>query len=156
MAESVAGMAAASQQVNSSSRELTRLTGLLADQIGQFELGQPPFDIAAVKTAHLAWRARLESILLGHIRLDPSEVADHHQCQFGKWYDIDGRRSFAGQPIFDEIGRHHEQVHALARRIAALVSQGKSGEATALMEQFETVRVSLFNALNKLYLEKTV
>ena len=155
VAESVAGMAAASQQVNSSSRELTRLTGLLADQIGQFELGRPPFDIAAVKTAHLAWRARLESILLGHVRLDPSEVADHHQCQFGQWYDADGRRSFAGQPIFDEIGRHHEQVHGLARRIAALVGQGKNGEASALMEQFEAVRVKLFDALNRLYLEKT-
>jgi methyl-accepting chemotaxis protein len=155
VAESVAGMAAASQQVNSSSRELSRLTGILADQIGQFELGKPPFDIAAVKTAHLAWRARLESILLGHIRLDPSEVADHHQCQFGQWYDGEGRRSFAGQPLFDEIGRHHEQVHALARRIADLVSRGQSGEASALMEQFENVRVQLFDALNRLYLEKT-
>jgi methyl-accepting chemotaxis protein len=156
VAKSVAGMAAASQQVNSSARELTRLTTLHAGQIEQFALGSPPFDIAAVKTAHLAWRARLESILLGHLRLDPSEVADHHQCQFGKWYDSEGRRAFAGQSLFEEIGSHHEEVHALARRVTELAAKGQSAAASALMTEFETVRVRLFDALNRLYLEKTV
>jgi methyl-accepting chemotaxis protein len=155
VAETIAGMAAASQQVNSSARELTRLTSLIADQIDQFHLGKPPFDIAAVKTAHLAWRARLESILLGHVRLDPTEVADHHQCQFGQWFDSDGRRTFARHPIFEEVGRWHEQVHALARQVAGLAGQGKTGEASTVMADFETVRVKLFDALNRLYLEKT-
>ncbi|MHC1789412.1 methyl-accepting chemotaxis protein [Solidesulfovibrio sp.] len=155
VAETIAGMAAASQQVNSSARELSRLTGLLSDQIDQFSLGTPPFDIAAVKTAHLAWRARLESILLGHIRLDPAEIADHHQCQFGQWFDSQGRQTFEGHPVFEEIGRWHEQVHALARRVAELAGKGRQDEASAVMADFETVRVKLFDALNRLYLEKT-
>ncbi|OLN25367.1 hypothetical protein DVDV_3419 [Desulfovibrio sp. DV] len=155
VAATIADMAAASQQVNSSARELTRLTGLLTTEINQFSLGTPPFDIAAVKTAHLAWRARLESILLGHLRLDPSEVAGHHQCQFGQWYDGDGRRAFAGHPIYAEVGRFHEQVHALARRVVQFAEQGKDREAATELEDFEAVRVKLFDALNRLYLEKT-
>ena len=156
VAENIAGMATASQQVNSSARELTYLTTFLSSQIEQFQLGTPPFDIAAIKTAHLAWRARLESILLGHIRLEPSEVANHHQCQFGKWYDGDGSRHFSGHPVFEEIGRWHEQVHTLARRVVDLSRQGKDAAANTLMAEFEDVRVKLFEALNRLYLEKTV
>ncbi|MFP5259050.1 MAG: methyl-accepting chemotaxis protein [Acidobacteriota bacterium] len=155
VAETIAGMAAASQQVNSSAQELTYLTGLLSEHIEQFRLGTPPFDIAAVKTAHLAWRARLESILLGHLKLDPSEVADHHHCQFGQWYDGEGSRCFTDHPVFQEIGRWNEQVHALARHVVDLARQGKDAAAATAMGEFEAVRIKLFDALNRLYLEKT-
>ncbi|MHC1711128.1 MAG: methyl-accepting chemotaxis protein [Solidesulfovibrio sp.] len=155
VAAHIGEMAAASQHVNSSARELSRLTKELSGQIDAFRIGSPPFDIAAVKTAHLAWRARLESVLLGHTRLVASEVADHHQCVFGKWFDGEGSGNFGSHPIFREIGKEHEQVHALARKIAELAAQGKTREADAGMRQFEETRLRLFDALNRLYLEMT-
>ncbi|EFL51420.1 methyl-accepting chemotaxis sensory transducer [Solidesulfovibrio fructosivorans JJ]] len=155
VAQSVADMAAGVLQVNSAARELTRLTGHLAREIEGFRLGDAPFDIAAIKTAHLAWRARLEAVLLGHARLEASEVADHHQCQFGRWYDDEGQSKFGDAATFQEIGQHHERVHALAKTIAGLAGQGKNEEAAARMDAFEDARVKLFDALNRLYLEMT-
>jgi len=155
VASNVGSMAASVQQVNSAARELSALTGLLSEQINDFRFGSPPFDIAAIKTAHLAWRARLESVLLGHIRLNVSEVADHHQCVFGKWYDGEGQKKFGSHPIFREIGKHHERVHALARVITEQASQGRARDTDANMREFEEVRMRLFDALNRLYLEMT-
>ncbi|WP_029458848.1 methyl-accepting chemotaxis protein [Solidesulfovibrio alcoholivorans] len=148
-------MAGGTQQVNSGSRELSQLTEYLSQQMGAFRLGKPPFDVAAVKTAHLAWRARLESAILGHARLDVSQVSDHHQCQFGKWYDGEGLGAYGGNAKFKEIGVHHERVHTLARAIAELAAQGKIRAAEDLMRQFEETRVKLFETLNDLYLGMT-
>jgi len=148
-------MAGGTQQVNSGSRELHRLTAYLSQQMEAFRLGKPPFDVATIKTAHLAWRARLESAIMGHARLDVSQVSDHHQCQFGKWYDGEGLGAYGDKAKFKEIGVHHERVHALARAIAQLADQGKIADAKELMRQFEDARVKLFEALNGLYLEMT-
>ena len=155
VATHIGDMAAAALQVNSATRELTLLAEQLTEQNKDFHCGTPPFDIAAIKTAHLAWRARLESVIQGHERLDATGVANHHQCVFGKWYDGEGSSSLGRNVIFQEIGRHHERVHALARDIVALANQGRIKETERLMGEFEETRLRLFDALNRLYLENT-
>jgi methyl-accepting chemotaxis protein len=154
-AATIGEMAAAALQVNSATRELAHLAGEMTAQIGDLRLGQPPFDIAAVKTAHLAWRARLESVIQGHEQLETAKVADHHQCVFGHWYDTQGQSDLGRLPAFREIGRHHERVHALAREIVGLANQGRVADAKRLMDDFEATRDRLFETLNRVYLENT-
>lgn len=148
----VADMATSIIQVNSSARELTNLTKRMNKSVQEFNLGDEPFNIGAIKTAHLAWRSRLEAVLQGHMQLKSAEMIDHHQCAFGKWYDNEGQQNLGKNPIFQEIGNFHEQVHALAIRIAALVEKNKKSEAQALMPEFEEVRQKLFDKLDSLYL----
>ncbi|MTJ92322.1 MAG: chemotaxis protein [Desulfovibrio sp.] len=148
----IAEMATSTIQVNSSARELTSLTKGMNKSICEFNLGDEPFDVGAIKTAHLAWRSRLEAVLQGHMFLKSAEMIDHHQCAFGKWYDGEGQRNWGNNPIFQEIGKLHEQVHALAIRIAALVEQGNKREAQDIMPEFEEVRQTLFDELDNLYL----
>ncbi|MTJ93791.1 MAG: chemotaxis protein [Desulfovibrio sp.] len=148
----IAEMATSTIQVNSSARELTSLTKGMNKSICEFNLGDEPFDVGAIKTAHLAWRSRLEAVLQGHMFLKSAEMIDHHQCAFGKWYDGEGQRNWGNNPIFQEIGKLHEQVHALAIRIAALVEQGNKREAQDIMPEFEEVRQKLFDELDHLYL----
>jgi methyl-accepting chemotaxis protein len=155
MAVSIGEMAAATLQINSATRELVHLADKLRARAQEVRVGAAPFDIAAIKTAHLAWRARLESVMQGHERLDASGVANHHQCDFGKWFDAQGGSALERHPAFQEIGRHHEKVHALARDIVALANQDRAREADRLMEAFEEARLRLFDTLNRLYRENT-
>jgi methyl-accepting chemotaxis protein len=155
IADTIGEMAAAALQVHSATRELVQLSDELRARSQEIRVGEAPFDIGAVKTAHLAWRARLESVLQGHERLDASGVANHHQCEFGKWFDGQGRSDLGQHPDFQEIGRQHERVHALARDIVALANQNRVTEADRLMREFEETRRHLFEALNRLYREKT-
>ncbi len=58
---------------------------------------------------------------------------------------------------FKEMGKHHEQVHTLVRRIVALPKEsGSKAEMERLLREFEEVRKLMFAALDRLYRESFV
>lgn len=145
-------MTTSSSQVNVSARDLQKLAGRLTKITGQFKIAASSFDIGAVKSAHLQWRSRLESLLHGRQALKPEEVASHHECAFGKWYDSPSGQAFKEIPAFSLVGQHHEKVHTYARQIVDLYHRGEKQKATELMNAFEEEREKLFLALDDLYL----
>ncbi len=149
---SAGDMAANSSQVHISAVDLQKLAGRLNDIIVQFKISEPRFDIGKVKSAHLSWRSRLEGLLHGKQSLALSEVADHHECEFGKWYDGPEGQALNDVPVFSTVGEHHANVHAYARKIVDLYHRGEKREASELMVSFEKERTKLFEALDALYL----
>ncbi len=155
VAHNLRGIAAAALQVRGGATEMAGLAKDRATLLARFDTGAAPFDIGAVKAMHLAWRARLEAVILGHVRLSASEVDNHHQCAFGQWYDGEGQTAMGQHPIFREVGRRHARVHDLAREIVALVGNGRVERISEVMAEFERERVKLFAALDDLYREMT-
>ena len=145
-------MATSSSQVYVSAQDLKKLAARLAQTAAQFKIPPARFDIGAVKGAHLKWRSRLEALLHGREALKLEEVANHHQCAFGKWYDGPEGQRLKVVPAFNVIGRHHEKVHSYAHQIVDLYHQGEADKAAALMVSFEEERTKLFAALDELYL----
>jgi methyl-accepting chemotaxis protein len=146
-------IASASLQVKASAREVAELAKELDKGLKAFDLGKSTMDVGKIKTLHLAWVARLESLIHGYSTLKPEQVANHHQCDFGKWYDTAGVAELGHLESFKEVGTYHEQVHTLARRIVALAEGNKTDEMKRLMSEFETIRRNMFDALNVLYRE---
>jgi methyl-accepting chemotaxis protein len=145
-------MATSSSQVNISAHDLKKLATRMSQIVGRFKISEARFDIGAVKGAHLQWRSKLEGLLHGRQALKPEEVADHHQCAFGKWYDGPDGMELKGIAVFAAVGQHHEKVHIHARRIVDLYHQDEQQKAAALMDEFEKSREKLFEALDELYL----
>ncbi|MBF0125424.1 MAG: CZB domain-containing protein, partial [Magnetococcales bacterium] len=116
------------------------------------DIGQEPFDIAAVKSAHLKWLGRMENVIRGRLAMQPDEVVDAHHCAFGLWYDSDGQQQFGDLPLFGQLGHVHGMVHDIARETIRLVSVGEMQQATAMMDQFAEVKDRLFDLLDQLYL----
>jgi methyl-accepting chemotaxis protein len=145
-------MATSSSQVNISARDLQKLSGRLTKITDQFKITAALFDIGAVKSAHLQWRSRLEGLLHGKQSLKPEEVASHHECAFGKWYDGPSGQALKAIPVFFVVGQHHEKVHSHARKIVDLYHSGEEQKATELMRTFEEEREKLFLSLDDLYL----
>jgi methyl-accepting chemotaxis protein len=145
-------IATSSSQVNVSAQDLQKLAGRLTKITGQFKITAASFDIGTVKSAHLQWRLRLEGLLHGRQALRPEEVASHHECAFGKWYDGPGGQALKKFPAFSVVGQHHEKVHTHARQIVDLYHRGEKQKATGLMTAFEEEREKLFLALDDLYL----
>ncbi len=145
-------MATSSSQVNISAHDLQKLATRMTRIVGGFKISEASFDIGAVKGAHLQWRSKLEGLLHGRQALKPEEVADHHQCAFGKWYDGPDGQKLKEIAAFKTVGQYHEEVHALARRIVDLYHQGEQPKAAGLMDEFEKCREKLFVALDDLYL----
>ncbi len=145
-------MATSSSQVNISAHDLQNLAARLSKFVGRFKIGEARFDIGATKGAHLQWRSKLEGLLHGRQALKPEEVADHHQCAFGKWYDGPDGQGLKGIAAFETVGQHHEKVHSYARRIVDFYHQEEKQKAAVLMDDFEQSREKLFEALDELYL----
>ncbi|MEO5341567.1 MAG: bacteriohemerythrin [Magnetococcus sp. MYC-9] len=118
----------------------------------RFAMEQAPFDVSAVKGAHLQWLGTLEQVVSGRTAMQPEEVASGHDCSFGRWYDKEGLQIYGGMPLFKEIGDLHLRVHEQAREVVQLTCEGRSDEAFARMEQFNDQRQRLFNMLDQLYL----
>ncbi len=146
-------IAKGSAEIEFSVTELSKLSGRLKEVTGTFKILPPKFDIAAVKNAHMQWRTKLEGMLQGSHTLEPEEVCDHHQCEFGQWYLSDGGQALKKIPSFAAVGRHHEKVHSHARNIAEAYGRGEKDKAASLMAEFEKERDELFSSLDELYLE---
>ncbi|MBF0123780.1 MAG: CZB domain-containing protein [Magnetococcales bacterium] len=116
-------------------------------------VGDPPFDVRAIKQAHMKWLGRLEHVVRGRARLRPEEVASGHECAFGKWYDSAGSEIFGQLPLFQEMGIAHMAVHEKARAIVVLVANGETEAAVAAMDQFDLLRRELFTYLDALYVD---
>ena len=101
---SVVEMATSSSQVNISAHDLQKLSGRLMKITDQFKITAASFDIGAVKSAHLQWRSKLEGLLHGWQALKPEEVASHHECAFGKWYDSSTGQALNAIPVFSVVG----------------------------------------------------
>lgn len=151
----VIGADMAHAQVNTKRLEavmanLTTGAHAMDKKIEAFDTGEPPFDIKAIKTAHLQWLTKLSSVLTGDQTLRPEEVSSSKDCAFGKWLYSEGKR-FAQNPHYKTVETHHNNVHKLAHDIVALQTQGKPLEALEKMTLFEDTKDALFIALDDLY-----
>lgn len=130
--------------------ELRRMSGSLKQIVNQIKIGDAKFDIASVKSAHLAWRKKLDDVIVGRMSLKAEEVVGSHDCGFGKWYDGEGKK-YQDTKVYKTIGQNHDRVHKLAREIVQMINEGNRKEASNRLEEFEEVRIALFEGLNDLY-----
>jgi methyl-accepting chemotaxis protein len=124
---------------------------LLETIMSGFKINEARFDISKIKTAHMGWVKRLQSVLSGELYLKPEEVTAHTECDFGKWYFSPAGRSMGTLPAYVEVGLYHEQVHTHAREIVRLYGNKQYVEARNKMSEFEVARNKLFSRLNDLY-----
>jgi methyl-accepting chemotaxis protein len=138
-------------EVSFNVKELSQLANKLHEVVTHFHLSPSKFDIASVKKDHTAWLDRLTAAVNGELKLSVNDVIDHKNCELGRWYDSAEGQALAGLPGFAEAGRHHEEVHRLAREVVALVNRGERAKANGLMKDFNDARTGLFGQLDTLY-----
>lgn len=161
----VAEVSASIQQVNAAvrknaasivsnvafARELAQLASELREGFQRFDLGYRKFDIGMIKAAHIAWRLHLEAMLQQGRAVALAEIPNHTQCDFGKWLSTPEAQELKGLPGYADMLEHHEEVHALAYRIAEHYHDGKQKEAARAMEDFKNTSQALFAALDRIY-----
>ncbi|MGA2256453.1 MAG: methyl-accepting chemotaxis protein [Thermoguttaceae bacterium] len=119
--------------------------------VGQFKVSSTKrFDADPIKTAHALWSTKLTDMLAGRIHLDPSDVAKHTECKFGKWYHSPDSRPFTGLGVFHTIGEEHAKFHELAKRIVELHKNGRQQEAAQKLGEVRALSQNLFRLLDDL------
>lgn len=145
-------MTISSLQINISTQELQKLAKRMTGIMEQFKLPAERFDIGTAKGAHLKWRLRLEGLLHGKKLLNPEQITNHHECDFGRWYYGPESQKLKEFTAFSKVGQHHEKMHVFGCQIVEMVQNGENERASSFMVELDKERGKLLEALNELYL----
>jgi len=143
-------VAASSVDIRELSTEMNQNATDLEGVVSGFVIEDARFDIGTIKAAHFNWKMKLTSVLNGYQHMVSSEVPNHHQCDFGKWYD-NAPKDLAEQPIFKIMGEHHENVHKKVAEAIDAHNQNNKRDAEKKVNEFEEARIALFKHLDQLY-----
>ncbi len=120
--------------------------------VQDFKLEEAKFEILTIKQQHLAWFRKIVEGISNPESLRTTQVNKATECYFGKWFYGDGKK-FAKLSIYNELEQKHNEVHAVATEIVGHVKQGNTTAAVASMDRFNKAWQSLFEKLDKLYME---
>lgn len=106
--------------------------------------------IKLAKSDHVGWKKRLVRMLVGRETLNAGQLADHHTCRLGKWYDACHDPMYRNHPAFQALLAPHEQVHACGKRAVALFNDGNLAGALAEIKKVEAASVDVLHGLAEL------
>jgi len=81
--------------------------------------------IQAAKSDHMIWMRKLAQMLAGRARLHENELADHHACRLGRWYDAQTDEQLTRHPAWKALRAPHERVHACGIEAARRYNAGE-------------------------------
>jgi hypothetical protein len=79
-----------------------------------------------------------------------SELPDHRQSSFGRWYEDVGREPFGQIPAFQEIANPHTTLYLTARAIRTAVQSGDRDEALRQGADLSRIEQELLGKLDEL------
>lgn len=116
------------------------------------ELNIPGKIIKLAQSDHVIWKKRLVNMIAGKEGLLSNELADHHSCRLGKWYDKVSSPELLKHPAFITLKTPHELVHYHGKKAVDLYNAGNLGAALKEIKEVEKESskvLSLLRALEK-------
>ncbi len=102
------------------------------------------------KSDHFTWKKRLAEMFVGLNNLRTEELADHHQCRLGKWYDRVDDEGLNANPDFKALVEPHSRVHRFGKEAARLHAQGDEEEAEKQFAEMEKASVDVVELIDRL------
>lgn len=114
------------------------------------ELNIPGKIIKLAQSDHVIWKKRLVNMIAGKEGLQSSELADHHSCRLGKWYDRVNIPELKSHPAFGQLLHPHKLVHHHGKLAVDLYNAGKLGLALKEIEAVEQFSKQVLSLLKRL------
>lgn len=149
---SVAKSAAAAAEHANTVIESVRKSDSIAKELLDFHESRdvPNYVLHRAKSDHCIWKKRLNELLVGLNSLRPDELADHHHCRLGKWYDKVEDPQIRLHPAFPKLVGPHEAVHRHGRQAAQLHLAGDRNAAIAEIAAMEAASAEVLDLLDQL------
>lgn len=102
------------------------------------------------KSDHFIWKKKLAEMFVGLNNLKPEELADHHQCRLGKWYDQVDDAWFTSNAEFQALIEPHAQVHENGLEAARCHAAGDQEAAEHLFAEVEAASKNVVKLLDSI------
>ncbi|MGD0282794.1 MAG: methyl-accepting chemotaxis protein [Dissulfurispiraceae bacterium] len=131
--------------------KLTEVTdGFRAITAGVKTMGGAIVMLELAKSDHKGFVGKIGSCLRGEVSLDPSNLADHHTCRFGKWYYKEGHELCGHAPDFKSVEPPHEKIHQLAKSAVEAHRAGDRARAEQLYQEMEPVSRRIIDMIDSI------
>jgi len=148
------GLAKMTDNVQECNRNLFGLINKADSIRGQVSSLQLPFaarDILELaKTDHLLWKARVDYMLKGLVRLDESKVKDHHICRLGKWYFGAGQAAYGHLQAFQQLDSLHARFHHRCADAIRLYQSGDTAGAQQVAVEINSLSAQVLQLLDEI------
>lgn len=155
VAEGISTIASnASDSVNNTD-EVVDAIDRIQDKINQHilhiaEKELPNKVIKLAQSDHIIWKKRLASMIAGKEGLNSKELADHHSCRLGKWYDAVSDSELKSHPAFHRLNEPHKIVHRHGKLAVDYYNMGNVEQALAEIEKVEAASADVLKYLQQL------
>ncbi len=130
---------------------MTTVEHLITGQINSLaKLNVPGKIVKLAQSDHVLWKKRLANMVIGKEGLNESELADHHSCRLGKWYDGVDNPDYLNNSDFTALVQPHEKVHAHGITAVKLFNDGKMEAALQEIEKVEEYSKDVLQLLSQL------
>lgn len=106
--------------------------------------------VKLAQSDHVIWKKRLASMVAGKEGLNSAELADHHSCRLGKWYDQVVDNNMRSNSSFRQLVEPHRLVHSHGKRAVDFYNAGEIDRALKEIEQVESASVEVLRLLKAL------
>ncbi len=101
------------------------------------------------KLEHLIYKMKaLEAVLKG----DDVRLQDENSCNFGKWYQTDGKKLYGRTPSYSAIAKYHKEFHENVKNIISCMSDPDCSDEKVFgyFEKVEEMSDKLFPLIDNL------
>lgn len=133
--------------VNSMDKVETLISGQIAS-LAEFDV--PHKVVKLAQSDHVLWKKRLANMVAGREGLQESELADHHSCRLGKWYDKVDAPEYLDNPAFKDLLEPHELVHKHGIEAVRLFNNKQTHKAMDEIQKVEETSKEVLRLLAEL------
>lgn len=124
---------------------------LISGQIASLAEYEIPHKVVKLaQSDHVLWKKRLANMVAGREGLNAADLADHHSCRLGKWYDKVKDTAYINNPVFKELQKPHELVHKHGIQAVEYFNNNQPREAIAEIEKVEEASKDVLRLLAEL------
>ena len=106
--------------------------------------------INVAKSDHMLWRKKLGDMMVGRLKLDPSNMGDHTTCRLGKWYTSVQDENIRNHPAYRALEAPHAAVHKHAIGAARFYNNGDLEGAAHEIDQVAGASTDVVKCLDEL------
>ncbi len=104
--------------------------------------------VEVAKNDHVSFKRRIVETLAGRRDLKADQLADHHTCRLGKWYDAQKDPALVNLPAFKNLLDPHQRVHAHGKEALRRFDAGDMNGAVAEMGRLNTASHEVLDLLD--------
>ena len=136
------------ESINAAMDQVEKLISAHILKLSKLEV--PDKVIKLAQSDHVLWKKRLANMVVGCEGLNPDELADHHTCRLGKWYDKVQERKYKENAAFRELVNPHMLVHQHGILAARFYAAGNVHASLAEIEKVEAASRDVLRLLAEL------